>query len=41
MKQYKNNEFRMKDVGRIVTLHGWINKKRNLRKNNTESFLLF
>lgn len=30
MKQYKNNEFRMKDVGRTVTLHGWINKKRNL-----------
>ena len=30
MKQYKNNEFRMKDVGKIVTLHGWIHKKRNL-----------
>lgn len=30
MKQYKNNEFRMKDVGKVVTLHGWINKKRNL-----------
>ncbi len=30
MKQYKNNEFRMKDVGRTVTLHGWIHKKRNL-----------
>lgn len=30
MKQYKNNEFRMNDVGRTVTLHGWINKKRNL-----------
>ncbi len=30
MKQYKNNEFRLKDVGKTVTLHGWINKKRNL-----------
>ena len=30
MKQYKNNEFRMKDVGKTVTLHGWIHKKRNL-----------
>ncbi len=30
MKQYKNNEFRLKDVGKIVTLHGWVNKKRNL-----------
>lgn len=30
MKQYKNNEFRMKDVGKKVTLYGWINKKRNL-----------
>ncbi len=30
MKQYKNNDFRMTDVGKVVTLYGWINKKRNL-----------
>ncbi|MCI8446234.1 MAG: aspartate--tRNA ligase [Bacilli bacterium] len=30
MKQYKNNKFRIKNVGEEVTLYGWINKKRNL-----------
>ncbi len=30
MKQYKNNDFRLKDVNKEVTLQGWINKKRNL-----------
>lgn len=30
MKQYRNNDFRLKDVNKQVTLQGWINKKRNL-----------
>lgn len=30
MKQYQNNNFRIMDSGKIVTLYGWINKKRNL-----------
>lgn len=30
MKQYKNNDFRSKDIGKKVTIYGWVHKKRNL-----------
>lgn len=30
MKKYRNNDFRLGDVGKVVTLYGWVNKKRNL-----------
>lgn len=30
MKQYRNNDFRITDTQKKVTLYGWINKKRNL-----------
>jgi len=30
MKKYNNGSFRAKDIGKQVTLYGWVNKKRNM-----------
>ncbi len=30
MKQYNNGEFRKKDIGKIYTVYGWVNKRRDM-----------
>ena len=30
MKKYDNNSFRITDINKEVTVHGWVSKKRNL-----------
>ena len=30
MKTLNNNSFRIEDINKEVTVHGWVNKKRNL-----------
>ncbi len=30
MKKYNNGEFRIKDVGNKITVHGWVNKRRDM-----------
>lgn len=30
MKQYNNGEFRKKDIGKIYTVYGWVNRRRDM-----------
>ncbi len=30
MKKYNNGDFRLKDVGNKITVHGWVNKRRDM-----------
>ena len=30
MKEYKNGEFRKKDIGNVYTVYGWVNKRRDM-----------